>query len=225
MIFKAGRVNGSCNKESGAIWYPTSLNCLHNCLAGSFLTTSTFIQNTSIIFHCWYPPPRRFDTLIRIYKCNKGAHIKRWIAAQRMVEASPPLVFFWFAKSHSISDTDKKWKSESHSVASESLWPCGLQPGRLLWPQNSPGESTKVDCHFLLQRIFPIQGLNPGLPPCKQNLYHLSPQGRPWHCQEKAIYPLSIHNVKTNPTSLSLLDLGNIFLIYKFYLSPYVGVV
>ena len=34
-----------------------------------------------------------------------------------------------------------------------------------------------VGCHFLLQRIFPTQGLNPGLPHCRQTLYHLSHQG------------------------------------------------
>ena len=31
--------------------------------------------------------------------------------------------------------------------------------------------------HFLLQRIFPTQGLNPGLPHCRQTLYCLSHQG------------------------------------------------
>ena len=34
-----------------------------------------------------------------------------------------------------------------------------------------------VGWHFLLQRIFPTQGLNPGLPHCRQTLYHLSHQG------------------------------------------------
>jgi len=34
-----------------------------------------------------------------------------------------------------------------------------------------------VDCHFLLQGIFPNQGLNPGLPHCRQTLYLLSQQG------------------------------------------------
>ena len=33
---------------------------------------------------------------------------------------------------------------------------------------------------FLLQRIFPTQGLNPGLLPCTQILYQLSHQGRPF---------------------------------------------
>ena len=34
-----------------------------------------------------------------------------------------------------------------------------------------------MDCCFLLQRIFPTQGLNPGIPHCRQMLYHLSHQG------------------------------------------------
>ena len=41
----------------------------------------------------------------------------------------------------------------------------------------SPGKNTGVGCHFLLQRIFPTQGLNLGLLHCRQMLYHLSHQG------------------------------------------------
>ena len=41
----------------------------------------------------------------------------------------------------------------------------------------SPGEDTGVGCHFLLQRIFPTQGSNPGLPHYGQMLYCLSHQG------------------------------------------------
>ena len=37
-------------------------------------------------------------------------------------------------------------------------------------PWDSPGQNTGVGCHFLLQGIFPTQGLNPGLPPCRQML-------------------------------------------------------
>ena len=39
---------------------------------------------------------------------------------------------------------------------------------------------TGVDCHFLLQGIFPTQGLNPGLLHCRQTLNRLSHQGSPW---------------------------------------------
>ena len=50
----------------------------------------------------------------------------------------------------------------------------GLQPSRLLCPRDFPGNSTRVDCHFLLQGIFLTQGSNPGLPHCRQMLYRLS---------------------------------------------------
>ena len=50
------------------------------------------------------------------------------------------------------------WWWWSGSVVSDSLPPHGLRP----W--DSPGKNTGVDCHFLLQGIFPTQGSNPGLP-------------------------------------------------------------
>ena len=37
----------------------------------------------------------------------------------------------------------------------------GLYPTRFLYPWNFPGKDTGVGCHFLLQGIFPTQGLNP----------------------------------------------------------------
>ena len=42
-------------------------------------------------------------------------------------------------------------ESVGHSVMSNSLWPHGLQPTRLLCPWNSPGKNNGVGCHFLLQ--------------------------------------------------------------------------
>ena len=61
----------------------------------------------------------------------------------------------------------------NRSVMSNSLQPYGLYT-RLLCPCNSPGKNTRLGCHFLLQGIFLNQGLNPGLPHCRQMLYHLS---------------------------------------------------
>ena len=52
-----------------------------------------------------------------------------------------------------------------------------INPTRLLCPWDFPGNSTGVDCHFLLQGIFPTQGSNPGLLHCRQTLYSLSHQG------------------------------------------------
>ena len=42
----------------------------------------------------------------------------------------------------------------SRSVVFDSLRPHGLLPTRLLCPWTSPGQSTGVGCHFLLQGIF-----------------------------------------------------------------------
>ena len=66
------------------------------------------------------------------------------------------------------------YKSEPKSSNSHTLrlmracmlchvWFFGLQPARFLSPGDFSGKNTEVDCHFLLQRIFPIQGLNPPL--------------------------------------------------------------
>ena len=40
-----------------------------------------------------------------------------------------------------------------------TLWD-PMDPARLLCPWDSPGKSTGVGCHFLLEGIFPIQELN-----------------------------------------------------------------
>ena len=65
-------------------------------------------------------------------------------------------------------------RSESCSVVSNSLRPHGLYS-----PWNSPGRNTGVGSLFLLHRIFPAQGLNPGLPHCRRILYQLSHKGSP----------------------------------------------
>ena len=62
--------------------------------------------------------------------------------------------------------------SASHSVVSDSLRLHGLYI-----PWNSPGQNTGVDSLSLLQKIFPTQGLNPGLLYSRWILYQLSHQG------------------------------------------------
>ena len=49
-----------------------------------------------------------------------------------------------------------------------------LQPHGLTSPWNSPGQNPGVGSLSLLQGIFPTQGSNPGLPPCRRILYQLS---------------------------------------------------
>ena len=65
-------------------------------------------------------------------------------------------------------------ETESHSVMSNSLWPHRLYS---LW--DSLRQNTGVASYSFLQGIFPTQGLNPGLPHCRQILYQWSCQGSP----------------------------------------------
>ena len=64
----------------------------------------------------------------------------------------------------------------SHSLVSNSLWPHGLQPARLLCPRNSSGKNTWVGFDSLLQGIFLTQGSKPSLLHCRQILCCLSPR-------------------------------------------------
>ena len=50
----------------------------------------------------------------------------------------------------------EKWKW-SCSVVSDSSWPHGLQPTRLLHPWDFPGKSTGVGCHHLLRNIVTVK--------------------------------------------------------------------
>ena len=72
--------------------------------------------------------------------------------------------------------THRTQENVGGSVVSESLWPHGLWPTRLLFPWDSPGKNTRVGSHSLLQGIFPTQGLNPDRLHYRQNLYCLSYQ-------------------------------------------------
>ena len=54
-----------------------------------------------------------------------------------------------------------------------------LQPYGLYSPWDSPGQNTGVGSLSLFQGIFPTQGMNPGLPHCRQILYQLNHKGSP----------------------------------------------
>ena len=60
------------------------------------------------------------------------------------------------------------------AVMSNSLWPHDLYS-----PRNSPGQNTGVGSLFLLQGIFPTQGLNPGLPHLQADSLPAEPQANP----------------------------------------------
>jgi len=65
--------------------------------------------------------------------------------------------------------------SVSRSVMSNSL-----RPTRPLCSWSSPDKNTGVSSYFLLQGIFLTQGLNLGLPHCRQILYRLNHQESQW---------------------------------------------
>ena len=73
----------------------------------------------------------------------------------------------WFSKSQIW------WVSEWKSLSCVQLF---VTPWTIYSPWNSPGQNTGVGSLFLLQGIFPTQGLNPSLPYCRQILYQLSRQ-------------------------------------------------
>ena len=75
-------------------------------------------------------------------------------------------------------------KSESRSVVTNSLQPCGLYS-----PWNSSGQNTGVGNLSLLQGIFPNQGSNPGLLHWGWIRYQLSHKERP-ECQRKNLTEL-----------------------------------
>ena len=83
------------------------------------------------------------------------------------------------------------------SVVSDSLGPHGLWPTRLLCPWDFSGKDNGVGCHFLLQGVFLTQGLNLGLPHCRQILYPLDPQGSPHRV------------IKTTGTKRGMADAGD----------------
>ena len=96
----------------------------------------------------------------------------------------------------------------------------------LLPPWDFPGKSTGVGCHFLLQKIFPTQGSNPGLPCCRQTLYRLSHQGSEVLIND-SLKPNS--NAKNESYADSLKRNSSDFFVYSvpyayFFLAQYVFV-
>ena len=65
----------------------------------------------------------------------------------------------------------------AHSVMSDSLQLLDCIPPCSSIHGDSQGKNTGVGCHALLQRIFPVQALNSGLPHSRWILYRLSHQG------------------------------------------------
>ena len=71
-------------------------------------------------------------------------------------------------------------------VAKSYLTLCDPMDRGVLWLWDFPGKNTGVDCYFLLQGIFLIQGLNPCLP-------HWQADSITTELPEKPCHPLARH--------------------------------
>ena len=67
-----------------------------------------------------------------------------------------------------------KWKVKEKVTR---LCPILCNPMNYYSPWNSPGQNARVGSLSFLQRIFPIQGLNPGLPHYRKICYQVSHRG------------------------------------------------
>ena len=76
-----------------------------------------------------------------------------------------------------------------------------------------------MGCQALLQGIFPTQGCNPGLPYCRQILYHLRHQGSP-RILEWVAYPFSRGIFSTQEANQSLLHWRQILYQLSYQGSP-----
>ena len=68
--------------------------------------------------------------------------------------------------------------ARAHSVVSNTLWPHGLWPSRLLCPWNFPGKNTGVGFHFLLHGVLPDPRIEP-VSPALMDPLPAEPPGKP----------------------------------------------
>ena len=131
----------------------------------------------------------KYTRKITLHRGQWGNPVKEWILNICLVISIPlnplrsPLVIHWLTMgSHFRGPGFNPWSGnkiphERKKVKSLSCIPLFAIPWTVacqvhLW--DFLGKNTGVCCHFLLQRIFLIQGSNPCLLHCRQILYHLS---------------------------------------------------
>ena len=85
---------------------------------------------------------------------------KKWKKKKKLGKKGNKCFFKREGNSDTCSSTMNFENIVSCSVMSDSLGPHGLWPTRLLCPSDFSGKDNGVGCHFLLQGIFPTQGLN-----------------------------------------------------------------
>ena len=94
-----------------------------------------------------------FHTLLLLL--SHFSHVRLCATPETAAHQAPPSLGFSRQEHRSglpfpsLVHESEKWKW-GRSVVSDSLWPHGLQPTRLLRPWDFPGKSTGVGCHRLL---------------------------------------------------------------------------
>ena len=86
-------------------------------------------------------------------------------------------MWLWVNGTYYSRDKWNQTESVSCSVMSDSLWPHGLQPARLLCLWDSPGKNTGV---FLSAGDLPDPRIEPGSPPLQADSLPSEPPGKPY---------------------------------------------
>ena len=151
----------------------------------SVVIANTFSQQQKRWLYTWTSPNGKYQNQIDYILCSQRQRSCIQSAKQdsELTGSDHQLLIaefrFKLKKAGKIT-RPVKWKF-SCSVMSDSLWSHGLLLTSLHCPQDFPGKSTRVDCHFLFQKIFLTQGSNPGLLNFRRILHHLILQGSPWY--------------------------------------------
>ena len=157
--------------------------CLICCFWESLLSVQVWwneCTHTSVCGEGVGVVPRQLRTItgsripICRFRCD-NSHIWKAMAfslRERQRILKPRVLKVW------VKEWVSEWVSEVAQLCPTLCNPMDCSLTRFLRPWDFPGKNTGVGCHCLLQEIFPTQGLNPGLPHCRQTLYCLSHQGR-----------------------------------------------
>ena len=134
---------------------------------------------SSYRFHLLYPFPCWWTFSLLPYPgyckytaVNIGVHVSFWIMissgympSSGIGESRSSSIFSFLRNLHVYNGILKvNSESASCSVMSKPLWPHGLQPARLLCPQNSPGKNSGVGSQFLSPGYLPNPGIIPRSP-------------------------------------------------------------
>ena len=104
---------------------------------------------------------------------------RRWGLPSATPQATNPPWESVFLLTSQLDTISNLQRSSLVAQSCLTLQPHGLWPARLFCPWDFPGKNTGVGCHFLLQGIFPTQGLNLRLLHWQADSLPLSHQGNP----------------------------------------------